>query len=577
VFDRLTCSCWLRVTIMIVLVGSAAACASAPEPTHTPMPTSTPAPDFGQLIPTAGPLCEAAFSTEPSIRTISKPSSSLFYLLNRKYEGDAWVVHGFEADKGWPPTARSPSQVEALVCIRESRNREATYTDSSAGYRRSWRVNVVGYPDGTVFASELFLGEPPPANKHLQGDAYGLLSLERARNWLQLVLRMPTLQLDRLVSDMVFSPDGTILATATGEAGEGGLPGKSKGWVTLWDMETGQELRTVAHQGFVDDMAFSPDGKTLIAAGFRGITLWDVTTGQELPNPCCARFPTYGIERAAISHNGTLFAAQGYRPREVLWWQIADGSLLGSLNLKSSSTQACLALSPDGTALAYGYIGGPLTLARSPVTVLDTTTGQELHRLSGNEDFCSALAFSPDGGRLIVTDRAGKARLWDMETGQVLGSVEATPEWRWRAVAFAPDSKTLALSEACIDAARVTLYHWDGATLNESAKIDVTGFPDALAFSPGGETLAISTSLKRLVILWDVQSPRPEAAGEEPTPERPGTAATLKPAATRAAAKPAPTKAPIAERVKLVAFSPDRCSRMLLKSRLCMKERRTRS
>jgi WD40 repeat protein len=93
-----------------------------------------------------------------------------------------------------------------------------------------------------------------------------------------------------------------------------------------------------------------------------------------------------------------------------------------------------------------------------------------------------------------------------METGQVLGSVEATPEWRWRAVAFAPDSKTLALSEACIDAARLTLYQWDGAALNESMTMDVTGFPDALAFSPGGETLAIAT-LEGLVILWDVQSP----------------------------------------------------------------------
>ena len=64
---------------------------------------------------------------------------------------------------------------------------------------------------------------------------------------------------------VAFSPDGAMLAAAVGG-------------VTLWEKETGRELRTLrgsCDPSWVDSVAFSPDG-TMLAAGCRHgmIELW---------------------------------------------------------------------------------------------------------------------------------------------------------------------------------------------------------------------------------------------------------------------------------------------------------------
>ncbi len=60
--------------------------------------------------------------------------------------------------------------------------------------------------------------------------------------------------------DVVFSPDGTRIATAGRD-----------GTMRLWDPETGQELLVLAgHRSGVSAVAFSPEGNRLAAAGEDG-------------------------------------------------------------------------------------------------------------------------------------------------------------------------------------------------------------------------------------------------------------------------------------------------------------------
>jgi WD40 repeat protein len=68
---------------------------------------------------------------------------------------------------------------------------------------------------------------------------------------------------------MDFSPDGTILASAGGYEHE----------VLLWDVESGNLLRSLPHNDQIMRVAFSPDGRLLAAGCFDNqIYLWGIPT-----------------------------------------------------------------------------------------------------------------------------------------------------------------------------------------------------------------------------------------------------------------------------------------------------------
>ena len=80
------------------------------------------------------------------------------------------------------------------------------------------------------------------------------------------------LQMEGSVGGLAFSPDGKSLACAVDEVG-----------ITLWDPDTGKELRTFGGPtAFGSALAFRPDGRQLAAGSASGnsVRLWDVSSGM---------------------------------------------------------------------------------------------------------------------------------------------------------------------------------------------------------------------------------------------------------------------------------------------------------
>ncbi len=238
---------------------------------------------------------------------------------------------------------------------------------------------------------------------------------------------------DAGVNGLALSADGRRLATTDGPV------------VRLRALPSGEEVRVFpSHHGRVDAVALSPDGSALAAAGWPDHTLrlWDVASGRErwqvrFPAP---RGANYGDCPLAFTPDGkVLISGSADRTNKVVYfWDAATGKELRRLEQSASH----LALSPDGRLLATG---GWDRIVR----LWDVATGQELRRL---DTPAGALAFAPDGRALATGDVSGTVRLWELATGaerarlrghQSGGNEKSTFAAGVSALAFFPDGRRL--------------------------------------------------------------------------------------------------------------------------------------
>ena len=294
------------------------------------------------------------------------------------------------------------------------------------------------------------------------------------------------------ISSLAFSPDSKTLAS--GGSGDGGT-------MRLWDVHTGTEKYAVTgHTGFIDDFAFSPNGQIIIIGYADGaICLWDAHTRQHVK--------TYNKFRNAMS-NGTI-ANIAFTPdgKTLIWgkegiglWD-ADTDEHKMILTRNEWGNHSLELSPDGKTIAIAF-GDNL------IKLWDMYTGEYKRTLAGHTEDIFGLTFSPDSKILASTSDDNTIRLWDVQTGENKKVFTLDSAWRrdvvdwridssWCGVAFSPDGKTLAGGGGEI------IVLWDIGTGETKMKITrPTHRVFDLAFSPNGETLA-SAGFERFINLWD--------------------------------------------------------------------------
>ena len=151
-----------------------------------------------------------------------------------------------------------------------------------------------------------------------------------------------------------------------------------------------------------------------------------------------------------------------------------------------------VAFSPDGQKLVSAA-------ADKTIRFWDISTASPLLTLQGHLKNINALAFSPDGKLLASAGEDRRVILWDAESGRILREIPAFAEVE--ALAFSPDGLSLA-SGGDDKVARL----WRVRDAEQIATVaGHSGAITSLAFSQDGKLLA-TASRDRTIQLWDVDS-----------------------------------------------------------------------
>ncbi len=359
-------------------------------------------------------------------------------------------------------------------------------------------------------------------------------------------------RIDR-VRAAVFSPDGTLIATASEDQAAGAM---------LWDASNGKRIRQLlGHGSGVTGVSFSPDGKRLATASSDGTArLWDTASGALLAT---LRGHTHTVTSATFSPDGTLVVTASYDHTARVWnaesgdelfplnghsdflssavfspdgrmiltasydktarlWAAGDGAVIAIFAGHTESVYGA-GFSPDGSSVVTASADGTARTWQA------TESGPlEERRFTSGEIY--AATFSSDETRVVTVEGNGHARIFDAATGEELLALDPRGGSPVSAAAFSPDGKrvltasydfTAVISDAADgkrlvtftghngrvvgaafspDGSRVatashdsTALIWDAADGRERVKIDSDDLLTSLAFSPDGKQIAIGS------------------------------------------------------------------------------------
>jgi WD40 repeat protein len=183
----------------------------------------------------------------------------------------------------------------------------------------------------------------------------------------------------------------------------------------LYDVATGAERRLVdepkSHSP--DDVLFSPDG-TIVATHWSNdrdsnvVYLSEVSSGKAVHRLNLPR-GTRALTLAFSPDGRTLAMLYSIRaPQTIAFWETATGLERGRIKGGAISFDAAaLTFSPDGNTIAAGC-------ADDAICLWSARTGKVLGRLAGHQGGVTCLAFSRDGRTLFSGGKDTSALVWDL-------------------------------------------------------------------------------------------------------------------------------------------------------------------
>ncbi len=192
--------------------------------------------------------------------------------------------------------------------------------------------------------------------------------------------------------------------------------------------------------------------------------------------------------------------------KQTVLAKVGEQSAVAVNWLASSKAVYGLVLAIDAVDLAQrNLLPHEIPLAASSSLLTGVQTTQEKNRLQGHERAVLSVAFSGDGRRIVSGSNDDTVRLWDVETGQLIGDPLQGHQDAVNSVTFSGDDRRIVSGSD-----DNTIRLWDAET-GEPIGQPLQGHEDAVnsvAFSGDGRRI-VSGSRDGAVRLWDAETGEP--------------------------------------------------------------------
>jgi len=291
---------------------------------------------------------------------------------------------------------------------------------------------------------------------------------------------------DRGYGPLGFTEDGGLLAYSAGDQ------------LKMWDVATGREM--VSHPaGWLRAIVFDTPGQNLFLSGPRGLSRWPMhpasASGSIRVGPPMALTPNSEFGQAGLSADGKILAVVATNRCYILH----PDSTNEPARTEIQTWMHYVAVHPAGTWIATGAWG------KEGVKVWDGVTGRLCQELPSGDH--TAVVFSPDG-RWLVTGSEIEYQFWNTgEWTRGLRIPHPSPTSvrdTSCAMAFSPDGSILALTDP-----RTVVRLTDSASGRELATLQTENGKEisSLAFSFDGTWLAVGGGSDSLHV-WDLRAIR---------------------------------------------------------------------
>lgn len=242
------------------------------------------------------------------------------------------------------------------------------------------------------------------------------------------------LQKNGSIRSLAFSPDGGILAVATGRNEDQRLiPGE----ISLYNPDTGVSQQSITGRGDMASVAFSPNGRWM------GVGTDSVMTSAEVMiwNAHTLRqeelFTGFQGDVDALAFSSdSRYLATGCRNGDLDVWSLATKSI--STQVPEQGEVFGAAFSPDGRLIAAAT-GSSASGRPGHVSVYDLAHGRPLWTHRAHSDRALSVAFTPDGKTLVSCGDDAVIHIWNSENGKTVKLLFANDLEALNAIALSPD------------------------------------------------------------------------------------------------------------------------------------------